>query len=272
MESMALAACYPNGTSAPSITGKPIDIAQGWVIADDLDEGLRAGMSFVSIYAVPSSTSKLPVPLFSGSQSVVKAPVHGTAGVANDAGFTLYGLPYPGEYVTVSANGRTYSAAADAGDSVETLAAYLAAAIATDLPGTAWAPDLANASVTLTMPGLHTLTVRIGAPGTLGNTIDRQRQNVMLGVWAPNPSDRTVIGAALQVAIGQNLTVEMPDGSRSIWIGQGVSLTDKNQNELAYRRDLTVQVQWDTLDAYDAYEVTSVDIRRTDVPVRNQSR
>lgn len=265
MERVALTACYPLGTSSPSVTGKPIDIAQGWVIAEDLDKGLQAGTSFVSIYAVPSSTSKQPVPLTVGYAAVLTPPSHGMTAVETNSGFALYGVPNVGEYATVIVDQRVYSVAANAYDSAEVVAAYLAYAIAADFPGATWV-STGDGGTGVTIPGFSTLIVRIGAPGRVGAVIDRQRQNIIIGVWAPNPSDRSVIGAAIKIAIAQNLTVEMPDSSRSIWIAQSENLIDKNQNELAYRRDLTVQAQWDTVDAYDAYEVTSVTITQNPGP------
>ena len=259
LESIALNACYPSGTDQASISGRPIDIAQGWVIAADLDAGLTAGTTFVSIYAIPSSTSKLPVPLATSGDGVIVAPVHGMGATATDSGFVLTGAPGVGEYATVRVGSfggdKVYSYAAVTGDTIEVVGASLANAISVDFPGTSWLDGA------VTIPHLSSLIVRIGAPATMGEVIDRQRQNIMIGVWAPTVSDRTVVGRALQVAVAQNLTIDMPDTSTAILVVQGVNLTDKQQNELAYRRDLTVQCQWDTVEEYPAYEVTAVNIR-----------
>jgi len=250
LEQIARTACYPNGTSLPSVSGKPIDVAQGWVLSEDLDAGLPQGMTFVTVYAVPSSTAKLPVPLSGSSDGVVVAPVHGMSAVVSDLSFTLSGVPTLGEYATVIVGAYAYSYPAAAGDTVQIVAAALAAQI----------PGAAVSGSTVSLRSGPSITVRIGAPATMGRTIDRERQNVILGVWAPNPSDRTVVAAALRVAVAQNLTIVLPDTSEALLIAQGMNQTDKNQLELAWRRDLTVQVTFDTLETYPAYEVTSVDV------------
>jgi len=250
LEQIAIAACYPNGTSSPSASGKPIDITQGWVLSEDLDAGLPQGMTFVTVYAVPSSTAKLPVPLSGFSDGVIVAPVHGMSAVVSDLSFTLSGAPTLGEYVTVIVGGHAYSYPAASGDTVQ----IVAAALATQIPGA----TVSGSTVSLTSG--PSITVRIGALATMGRTIDRESQNVILGVWAPNPSDRTVVARALKVAVAQNLVIVMPDTSEAILITRGTTQTDKNELELAFRRDLTVQVMFDTVEMYLAYEVTSVDV------------
>ncbi len=250
IEQIAIAACYPNGTSSPSVSGKPIDIAQGWVDSGDLDAGLPQGTTFVTVYSVPSSTVKLPVPLSGSSDGVIVAPVHGMSAVVSDLSFTLSGTPTLGEYATAIVGAHAYSYPAVSGDTVQIVAVALAAQI----PGAA-----VSGSTVALMSGLS-IAVRIGAPATMGRTIDRESQNVIVGVWAPNPSDRTVVARALKVAVAQNLVIVMPDTSEAILITRGTTQTDKNELELAFRRDLTVQVMFDTVEMYLAYEVTSVDV------------
>jgi len=250
LEQISIAACYPKGTSSPSVSGKPIDIAQGWVESGDLDAGLPQGTTFVTVYSVPSSTAKLPVPLSGSSDGVIVAPIHGMSAVVSDLSFMLSGVPMLGEYATVIVGAHAYSYPAVAGDTVQIVAAALAAQI----------PGATVSGSTVSLTSGPSITVRIGAPATMGRTIDRERQNVILGVWAPNPSDRAVVGAALKVGVAQNLTIILPDTSEALLLTQGMNQTDKNQLELAWRRDLTVQVTFDTVEMYPAYEVTSVDV------------
>ncbi len=250
IEQIAIAACYPNGTLSPSVSSRPIDIAQGWVASADLDTGLTAGTTFVTVYSVPSSTSKLPVPLSGSSDGVIVAPVHGMSAVVSDLSFTLSGVPTLGEYATVIVGAHAYSYPASPGDTVQIVAAALAAQI----------PGAAVSGSTVSLTSGPAITIRIGAPATMGRTIDRESQNVILGVWAPNPSDRTVVARALKVAVAQNLTIVLPDTSEALLITRGTTQTDKNELELAFRRDFTVQCSFDTLETYPAYEVTSVDV------------
>ena len=258
LQSLAVSTLMPDGTLIPGLIGNSapvVNIGQGWPPANAVDDAMKAGNSLASIYAVPSSTSKLLVPLASSSDNTLIAPVHGMAVTLTDTGFTLTGEPNAGEYATAVLGGKAYSVVAAQGDLVESVVARLATAIAADWPGT----TATGATVTLATAAAY--TVRIGAAGTLGQIIDRQRQNVMVSVWAPNSSDRAVLGRALDVAIKRNLTITLPDTTQAILIAQTTSLIDKYETELAYRRDMTVQCQWDTLDTFPGYEVTSVQVQ-----------
>lgn len=253
LEQFVVAAIFPNEPGTPSVSNTVVNIAQGWPPGGAVNDAVQHGRSLISISAVPSSTSKLPVPLSTGGESVIVAPIHGLAGQATATGISLTGQPNPGEYATIIVNGsKTYSYAAEAGDLAVGVVAALAQQVAVDFPGSAWGQD-----GSLTIPGMYSVTLRIGAPGTMGQVIDRQRQNVQIIVWAPNPSDRAVLGRAVDLAIKRNLSVNYPDTTAGILIAQTTNLIDKFQDELSYRRDLIVQCQWDTLDDYDAYEVTS---------------
>lgn len=243
-------ACYPAGTARPSATGRPIAVGQGWPIARDIDEAIAAGRTLVSVYAVPGTTARADTPMDWNPGAVVP-PLRGMAVTLTDDGFALSGTPTLGEYVTVSADGASVSIAAAAGDTVETMAAALAAA----LPGAAWSAEPGEARVAFAAVGR--LDVRNGAPATMGRVTHRQRQNFQITVWAPTPSDRTVVARAIDGALKASLAVPMPDTSDAIVRAQGTNLDDRRQETSGYHRALVYTVEWDTLHEYPAWEITA---------------
>ncbi len=250
LQSVSETACYPCGTSQPSITTRLVAVGQGWPLATDIDKAIAAGETLVSIYAVPGTTAAVQTP-FDWNPGAVVAPVHGIAVSLGDEGVLISGTPTMGEYVTVLADGAVYTVAAQASDTAQSLAAQLAAQIS----GATWSATADGAA--LTLPGVGQLDVRQGAPATVGQIIHRQRQNFQITVWAPTPSDRTVVARAIDAALKANLCVTMPDTSEAIVRFQGSNLDDKREQTSGYHRTLIYTVEWDTLREYPAWEVTA---------------
>jgi hypothetical protein len=250
---LVLGAAYPNGTSSPSVTGKDIDIGEGWPEADDLDAASAAGKSIVSLYADPILGDPGQV---QDRVGVVVAPVHGLSFTTNEDGsITLSGTPGTGEFVTFIVNySQAYSFANPGNGTAASMAAGIAAQVAAAFPGTA-----ASGS-TVTVVGNFALTVRIGATGTLGRRVHRQKGILRVVAWAPSPSDRTVIAKAIDPVLKFTNRMIMPDTSCALMFAQGTAITDKDQSTGLYRRDLLFIVTYDTVYLYKGTEITSVGI------------
>lgn len=253
LEQIAFQGAYPNGTSSPSVTTRPIDIAQGWPQANDVDRAMAAGRTLVSIFAVPSTTSDVPQP-FNMEMAIVNQPDPGTGATVLDGALTLTGSPGAKETITAVVDGRPYGFAADGGESASTVAAALLAEIVGDYPGSTVSGS------TVTVAGSHSLEVRIGAKAQVADRIHRQRMQFRIVIWSPTPADRAAAARNIDVALKRNLLIEMPDGTSALVTFQGTNLDDKYENASAYRRDLLFNVMWDTVDILDAYEITFVDV------------
>ena len=259
------AACYPSGTSVASITGNQITIGQGWPIPTDLDAAFKAQppQSYVSVFPMAGAAN---VEQVTADPVVIVAPVHGMSASIDATGLivTVTGSPNVGEYLTIETNNdKAYSYAAVQGDTLATVCASLAALIAADWPGTS------SSGGVITLSGPTYVTVRIGAPGTMGEIIHRQKHQIMVTVWAPTPTDRTTIGAAVDVALKNNLRIMLPDTSAAILTANTTNFIDDGENAGEYRRDLTYIADFFTINQYTAYEVTSFTIERMDVPAPN---
>lgn len=256
------AACYPNGTTKPSVTGNTITIGQGWPLPTDLDTAFKSDppQSFVSIYPTAGASGAEQV---TADPVVIVAPVHGMSASITDSTATITGSPNVGEYLTLVVNNtKTYSYAAVAGDTLTTVCSQVATLAAVDFPGT----SATGGVITVAAPYIE---VRIGAPGTMGEIIHRQKQLIMVSVWAPNPTDRTTISAAVDLALKNNLRITLPDTSAAILTFNTTYFIDDGENAGEYRRDMTYAADFLTINQYTAYEVTSFTVERTDVPLPN---
>jgi hypothetical protein len=77
---LAAAACYPLGTSFPSVTTRPITIAPGWPEPLDVDTAMKSNQSIVTVYPVPGATAK-ETQVFEPPQ-IITSPIIGMAAVA----------------------------------------------------------------------------------------------------------------------------------------------------------------------------------------------
>jgi hypothetical protein len=260
ISNIAVAACYPNGTGNPSISGNPITVAPGWPIAEQLNNGFKAvpPQSFVSIFPLSGASA---IDQVTADPVVIVAPAHGmSASIAPSLVITVVGTPNVGEYLTVEVNNtKAYSYAAVQGDTLSTVCSNLAALVAADWPGTSAVGGV------ITLVGPTYVTVRIGAPGTMGEIIHRQKQQVQVTVWTPDPATRTTIGAAVDVALKNTLRLTMPDTSACILTFNATHFDDSRENGGVYRRDMIYLADYLTINQYLAYEITSFTIERTDV-------
>jgi hypothetical protein len=258
------AACYPNGTSNPSISGNTITIGQGWPLPTDLDTAFKSvpPQSFISIFPMAGASS---VEQVTADPVVIVAPVHGMSASVDTTGqiVTVTGVPNVGEYLTlVVSHTRSYSYAAVQGDTLGSVCSQVATLAAIDYPGTLAVGGVITVSAPL-------VAVRIGAPGTMGEIIHRQKHQIMVSVWAPNPTDRTTISAVVDVALKNNLRIALPDTSAAILTFNTTNFIDDGENAGEYRRDMTYLADFLTINQYTAYEVTSFTVERTDVPSPN---
>jgi hypothetical protein len=262
---LAASACYPLGTSFPSVTTRQITIAPGWPEPLDVDTAMGAGNSIVSVYPVPGATAK-ETQVFEPPQ-IITAPVFGmiaAVSATTPITATISGTPGTNEYLTFVVDGiHAYSSIAGPSDTNLTMATTLAALVAVNYPGTA------SVSGVVTVIGAHSLAVRIGAPYLAGQLIHRQRQQIRVTVFSPTDADRTTIAKPIDVLFKQNLHLTFPDTSQGIMTYANVIEDDKSQKSTNYRRGLVYDICYGTIDTFTAYSITSVTAPTTEVITGN---
>lgn len=249
---MAAAACYPNGPTAPSVTGQVNDIfvAQGWPKMQALDQQIDKGMTNVSIVSIGGGTANC-FQILDESHVIVPA-IHGmsaTLTLSASAGtVTIAGAPGPGEYLTIIADGK--HAYSRVGYTLADVLAALLSDASTDYGG------VTTTSNSITLPTTR-IAAHIGSPATMGKVTHRQKEMMNVTVWAPSPQARNAVAAAIDVALKATNRLIMPDTSQAILTFSHTHQTDGDETKSIYRRDLVFAVEYATLETFQAFEVTS---------------
>jgi hypothetical protein len=271
-------AVYPNGTSQPSVAPTPpstakqtftnpadVRIYEGWPLPDQLDLDLGGNvlsgnppvptprtngpLANVSIYPLPGASGSAPYQILDKTY-VIAAPTFGLSVSLSGTTITLTGTPNTGEFLTIVAD-REY-VYSTGGVSAAAVLSALATAAEANYTGVVVTSD------TLTIPAGISFEVRQGGTGLLGKVVHRERQAIMVTVWAPDHTTRSTLAKAIDVVLKESITVTMPDGSDAKIVYSRTNQTDEGQNVTAYRRDLIYDVEYATLQTYPGVSITSV--------------
>jgi hypothetical protein len=278
LASTAAAACYPNGTSQPSVAGIDIIIFEGWPISETLDLDLtgqqlglggipvpRPGGVRANVSIFPMAGTNTPIPQILDETYVVTPAVFGLAAscaqnqTTSAWAVTLTGAPGAAEFLTVELDHYyvASSGGADVAAILSALAAQISAFPSLSNPSIAGYTATVNGGV-LTITGAAYCIARLGANATLGKVIHKQRQSIMITVWAPDHVSRSTIAAAIDILIKKHLVVTMPDTSMALICYNRTNLTDEHEPVACYRRDLIVLADYATVELFPGTVITSV--------------
>jgi hypothetical protein len=260
-------AVYPNGTSQPSVAAMDCRIYEGWPIPDQLDRDMLGQMmsgsppmpvtrpggtvANVSVFAMQGTGSTGTLYQQLDKTYVITPPVITSTFTLVGNLITVTGQIGVGEYLTLVIDNAVVCSQTGA-STAAMLAALAAQAVAAGYPGT-----IATAT-TLTVPLGHALVVRQGGAGVLGKVTHRQRQSVMVTVWAPTQVARSTLAGAIDNVIKQKIKVAMPDTSQALVIYSRTNVLDDRESTAIYRRDLIYDVEYATVFQFPGYVVTSV--------------
>lgn len=260
----AATAVYPNGTSQPSAGAVDCRIFEGWPNPDQLDLDMAGKMlstanppapiarpggvvANVSIFPM-QGTGVAVYQILDETYAIAAATINLGVSVTGTT-ITLSGQPATGEYLTIVAdNAHVYSMG---GSTTSALLSALLALVQVDYPSAT-----AN-STSITVPVKAYLVVRQGGVGTLGKVTHRQKQSVMITVWVPTRALRATLSAAIDNLIKQTIKVAMPDTSLAIVCYNRTNVTDEQQTQTIYRRDLIYDVEYATVQQFPGYVITS---------------
>lgn len=242
------AAIYPDGPLNPSTIGAPARIYPGWPVAKNLDSDLLAGIVNVSVF--PMHMTPPSVVQVNSDPIVLVPPVHGLTIDVTGRDITVTGTPSAGEFVSILLRDSAYSRA---GATADDILAALQTDIAADYAGGA----TLNGS-TLTIGEPDDIIVRVGAPGTMVQSIRRILQPFTISIWAPSPDLRHTVGALVNQTLINAYRVEMADKSHMRCVYYRTDESDLRQNANLFRRDLVFNVDYGVTEQFEAVEITSV--------------
>jgi hypothetical protein len=200
LTNLAQTAVYPNGITAPSVANCNVKIFPGNPIPDSLDFDLAAGNAQVSIFPGKSKGATR----FDTQWIVTSTNTPTITATANfsEATVIITGTVSTQQTVMIIVNDIGYAYAVQSNDTLNSIAASLAAAI----PGAS-----ANNNV-ITIVGADNISTNISVIGAAAREVARELRDMVVTVWAPNPIIRSVIGNAIAVLFSATYRVLLPDG------------------------------------------------------------
>ena len=251
---LADAAIYPNGDAQASISGAAVTIAPGWPVPKQLDAIIAAGNAMFTVYPMPGMDAN--VTRFLGEEpAAVAAPMASLSMTVAGNQVTVGGTIKAGEAAFVAVNRLPYSHQVAGTDTLDSIAAALAAAI----------PNASAAGAVVTIGGsVFEVEASVSMVVALQEEIARQRRVFMLTTWAPTVPARDAIASGVDVAFKAipGRRILLPDNSYGILIYRGTLQTDDLGTRRIYRRDLRYEVEYATTQQSTSNTITNVQSTR----------
>ena len=145
------------------------------------------------------------------------------------------------------AGGQSYVFTAAPSDTLESIAAALAALI----------PGASSSGDTLTAPGTQ-VTARVGGFGTVVRELKRQKKGYQVTIWAGTPELRDVIAPLADAALAGVDYLPLPDGCPARLLYERSRQSDRAEKDNLYRRDLFYSAEFSTTQSLEAARVVSI--------------
>lgn len=255
---------YPTGTSNPPVVRTNTRVEVGWPLPGQIETDLAntvvgnaadLPICTVSIYPLQTernTTRYLPT----WQQATLNTPTLTltAAGQTVTVGGTMPPASNPHNAV-IFANGLPFVYAVQPADTLNGIAAALAALIAVSIPGSSSAGPL------VTLPTSARLgPVRIGVTGTSMLEVSRQEKQIQIVIWADSPDHRTAIAKIIDPALKAMTFIALPDVSAGRIRYTGNRESDNAQKQGIYRRDLMFTVEYGTYKTLTTTQITQTQL------------
>ncbi len=228
---------YPAGPQAPSILGCLCRVYRGWPEGTALDADLAAGHVNASI--LPDPRPHALTTRHAASETVVAAPAPSLTLAVQGRSATVGGIAAEGQVAGLLVDGMAVVHRTERGDTPEMVAAILATYLRTKLIVTV-------DGATLTVAGTGPMLGRVVADRRLRRETRRQRQNLRITLWCPDPGLRDRAGAAIDGRLAAMDFLPLADGTAGRILSRGSSVSDHARRARLYRRDLVYAVEYAT--------------------------
>lgn len=234
------AAAYPNGANNSSVTGDKIAVERGWPKSPQIEKDLKAGVVTVSVYSQPG-VERNTTRYFKDWQTLPIQPSAPLLTLAvSGRSVTVGGTIQAGDVAAVKV-GTTKAYAVASSGSLSSVATALAALAAVDFAGTAAVGPV------ITFPAGPPLYTAVGGNGAASiMELRQQLRGWQITVWAPTPGQRDAVGKAIDTAFAGIERVLLPDQTNAHLIYESSRVSDANQLQQEYRRDLFYSVEYST--------------------------
>ena len=240
---LAVNAVYPNGASQPSIANADVIVRPGWPDPDQLDTVLAQSKVRVSIFKMPGMEKNKSNN--ANSWEPLSVPDATLSLVTTAATVTVNGTVTVPQNCMISVNGVSYHYAVQSDDTLNSIAANLAALI----PGA-----VANDNV-ITITDAYSIVARVGVLGSAIREVKRQEQSFRIVTWAPTPELRDIVSDAIDILFGQTVRIQLTNSELECLIYKGSQEHDEFQKVNLYRRDLIYSIEYATTQVANFYQI-----------------
>jgi hypothetical protein len=108
----------------------------------------------------------------------------------------------------------------------------------------------------VTVPGAHGMVGRLGVVGSVYRELERSEHSVMTTIWAPMPSTRQSVGAAVRNALAAQRFIALADGFAAKLTYRMTNEDDVPQKDREYRRNIAYWVEYGVFQTDLAWTVT----------------
>jgi hypothetical protein len=243
------AVLYPSGTGSPSITALPTLVYGGWPQGSQLDSDMlgftngQGGRIHVTVF--PTATEKNSTRYFPDYGPVTVVPPTITLTKVGQT-ITLTGTISTPQNIALLINNLPYVYAVQAGDTLTTAAAGLAALVA--------GATSAGAVITIPVSGAIT-AARAGGSGTAIRFTRTMERTCQITIWADTPANRTATAKAIDTVLSGTEWITFPDGTGGHLKYGSTHIDDMVQKANLYRRDLMYSVEYSTVQSVNATQV-----------------
>lgn len=255
VEAIVNSTIYPNGTSQPSaivVGGASLNcrVVTGWPLPANLDPDLAAGVVTVSVHAQPGlerNTTRYPTDWYlqQGTTPTLTATVSGQT-------ITIGGSVTAGHFVTAIVGNAAFSYAAQANDTLATVATALAALI------NAKTPASASGNVITTAPtNSGVLIARVGAPNISARELERTDQRVLVTVWASTNAARVAASRLIRPILAKTDLLTYPDNTCGRFKYEMSADIDRSGKQSALCRDMYYWAEYPVVETMTSYPITA---------------
>jgi hypothetical protein len=232
-----LATVYPSGTDQASIIGSQCRIYRGWPVAAGLNADLAAGTINITVSPdqEPGKTTTRYFPKWETTRAAPTTTVNTQAGA-----IVVGGSPSAGDVVGALVNRVAYAYRVLATDTVDLVAAGLAAAMQS-------AVSFNQAGSTITFNEPVEIIVRVVRDASAATESRRQEKCIRVICWCPDPTSRDSAAAAIDQRMVQTPFLIASDQSAIRVTYRNTSIFDQAQNASLFRRDLVYTAEYATI-------------------------
>ena len=230
----AVAALYPSGTNVSSIVGASCKVYRGWPVPAALNSDLAAGVVNVTVF--PSIKPDEVMDLYFDRPYAALVPSSLIATVAGQS-VTFSGTVTVNQIVGLLVNGVPYIYNTTIGDTLESVAANVAALIAVN-------DVVVLTGATIGMPNGTFLVARVVVNVSVSSLLRRERRDIQVISWCPSSTLRDKVCCSLDLAFASQSFILLADQTRACVRYISTQEYDQTQNALLYRRDLCYQLEY----------------------------